>query len=256
MSPTQTGILILVGVALLAAVAFIAQSIENRKRAISLYLMQMKTSCRRAEHLLKNFPPIFLTPDIRNLLLKYLEQKYGQIIELEPESKCIPMLEEVKSQMDTPHEPTPHPEGSITLFKDSDSQLIARAILREFLKFIHEIKNSGELNASNAKFYLNEASRCHARLEYDLELMKARELELTRGANVAIYYYRNIFKGIQKLNGDQTLDRQLYELRTYMSRLAREVEGGDDLSSNEDETASELEVAPPPAPPSTPPKSP
>ncbi|WP_027858447.1 hypothetical protein [Marinobacterium jannaschii] len=223
MGPTETGLLILLGIGLMAAIALFIQAQESRRRERSLLIMHLRTSIRRAEHLLDNTPAIFLTPEIRKLLLAYLESKVTQLIETNETSESKDKLSRIQELSALGPEPTPHPAGSMTVFRDQPEAQQARALLRELAKFIDDVQKKGELNSSIASKLTDEVKRNYQRVNHDLELMAAIEAEETRGAKVAAHYYRHCYSNLQKLNINQILDRQLFEIRRHINELSEKI---------------------------------
>lgn len=224
MSPTYIALIILFGVAIMAGVAFAVQDFENKKREKNLRLIALKGSARRASHLLEAFPPLIITPEIHSLLCQYLTSRWNAIMELEPTVTNKAQQDALLGQSAAVPEAVNHPAGSLTVFSNSVEAARALGVVKEFAGFIAELKNKGDINADLADRLTIDAKRIYLRIEIDMDLMSAKETEETQNAEVVIPHYRNCFKKLQNLNINQALDRQLYEIRTHITKLAEQID--------------------------------
>lgn len=224
MSPTFIGLLILLGVGVMAGIAFAAQDFENKKRAKNLRLIQLKTAIRRAEHLFSSLPPLLMTTDVRALLVKYLEVRWTTVVELEPSEQNKQQQAAFQAAAATMPEAVSHPTGSMTVFPTQDDAARALGIVKELAQFITELQSKGEVKGDVADKLMREAKRSYARIEVDMDLMNAVETEHQQGPEVVIHHYRSCFSKLDRLNIDQSLDRQLYEIRTHLSQLAEKID--------------------------------
>lgn len=224
MSPTSIGLLILLGVALMAGIGFAVQDIENKKRARKLRLIQLKTAIRRADHLFGSLPPLLMTPDVRTLLVKYLEARWKAVVELEPTETHKQQQAAFQGIVAATPEAVGHPSGSMTVFRNTDEATRALAVIKELAQFVAQLQSKGEVKGSIAEKLMKEAKRSYGRIEVDIDLMTIQETEAHQRPEVIVHQYRNCFSKLEKYNTDQTLDRQLYEIRTHISQLEEEVE--------------------------------
>ncbi|WP_286237452.1 hypothetical protein [Neptuniibacter halophilus] len=224
MSPTYIALIILLGVAVMAGIGFAVQDIENKKRERNLRLIGLKTAIRRASHLFESFPPILMTSDIRALLVKYLEVRWDAVVELDGSESNRSQQAAFKAAASSIQDAVSHPSGSMTVFPTSIEASRALGVIKEFAQFIAELKNKGEIKGDVADKLTKEARRLYARVEVDIDLMSAIETEQQRGPEVVIHHYRSCFSKLQNLNHNQSLDRQLYEIRTHLTQLAEEID--------------------------------
>lgn len=224
MSPTYIALIILLGVALMAGIGFAVQDIENKKRERNLKLVGLKTAIRRASHLFESFPPILLSSEIRGLLCKYLEVRWNAVIELEDSESNRQQQAAFQALATTAPDTVNHPAGSLTVFSSQNEASRALGIIKEFAQFVAEIKNKGEINSDAAESLTKAAKRLYMRVEVEFDLMNAIETEASQGPDVVIHQYRNCFSKLQKMNLNQELDRQLYEIRTHMTQLAEQID--------------------------------
>lgn len=236
MSPTYIALIILFGVALMAGIAFVIQDIENKKRERNLRLISLKTGIRRASHLLESYPPLLMSTDIHTLLCKYLGARWSAIIELDPSENNQQQQAKFQSEAAALPDAVSHPAGSMTAFNNQTDAVRAMGIIKEFAQFIAEIKSKGEINGDLADKLTKSAKQTYARIEVDIDLMNAIEIEEVRGPDVVIHHYRNCFSKLQKLNHNQTLDRQLYEIRTHLSQLAESIDKAEEEKLKEEDT--------------------
>lgn len=224
MSPTYIALIILFGVALMAGIAFAIQDFENKKREQNLRLVALKTAIRRANHLLEAFPPILITTEVHELLCKYIDIRWNAVLELEPSNENKQLQAAFKQLAADIPESSGYQTGSLTVFSNSVEASRALGVVKEFAGFIAELKNKGDINANVADRISKDTKRIYLRVEIDIDLMNAIELEENQGPEVVIHYYRSCFSKLQNLNHNQALDRQLYEIRTHITQLAEAID--------------------------------
>lgn len=224
MSPLKIALFILLGVGLMAVLGVLIQDHENRKRERKLKLMRLKNAIRRASHLLENLPQLLITPDLRAMLKAYLVSRWDAVLQLEPSQINRDQKTAILQHLDALPEAVPHPEGQITLFQNRDESGRALAIVRELGQFIADIQQQGNLSKEVADRLMLQAKRSYKRLEVDVELLMALELEQHQGPEVVIHQYRNCYSKLQNLNHDHFLDRQLFEIRNHLEHLSVQIE--------------------------------
>lgn len=222
MGPTEIGLLIVAGVTLMAAIAYIAQSVEDARRERQLKLMNLRYEIRRANHLLTSFPQLFLTTDIQQLLIRYLQHKWEMMVELEEKPENQAQLDKVKAMHKASIDTFLHPEGSLTAFPDMGAAAQAQGLLLEFLKFLLDAEKKGDISKTIRESFEKRARQAHSRIACELEIFEALAIEGMNGGTAALPKLRNCFFKLDNINRDHSMDRQLYELRTYVDNLAAE----------------------------------
>lgn len=224
MSPTNIGLLILGGIGIMSVTAYIIQMYENRKKARQLRLMHLQSAIRRAHHLLSNYPPLLQSPDIIKFLTLYLSQRCQAALELEESETMSKVLNEANERAQSSLETPAHPEGSITLFDSPNGAQRARAIIKEFVKFLKEIEAKGEISSTVSQPMIQQAKNCFERTEVDLELLEAMSTEEVNDGKRSFNTYKKCFIRLSDLNRNHILDRQLFELRNRMTTIAAYIE--------------------------------
>lgn len=224
MSPTNIALLILAGVGIMAAAAYFIQMYENRKKEQQLRLMHLQAVIRRAHHLLANYPPLLQNPEIIKFLTLYLSQRCKAALELEASENLEKILTETQDRSESPMEAPAHPEGSLTLFRTPNEAQRARAIIKEFVKFLKEIEAKGEISSAASSTMIQHAKHGFERTEIDLELQEATVTEEINDGKRSFNTYKKCFIHLSDLNKNHILDRQLFELRNRMNRLAEHIE--------------------------------
>ncbi|MBV0934924.1 hypothetical protein [Marinobacterium weihaiense] len=233
MTPTETGLVIVAVVVLMAIIAFTVQSIENQRRERRMRLLLLKDQVRRADHLLHSLPDHYITREIRDLLVRYLQQRWKLILELANSPENRQKLEDAKALGSQPLPVVEHPEGSMTLHTDRNHAERTAALLRELFQFLSELKAGKLLSSIQAAEVVYQVKEAYTRTRIDVELMDAMEVESARGAAAALPRYRTACAKLQQLNQTQQLDRQLYELGVHLDRLQEQVNA--DRAAREEE---------------------
>lgn len=222
MGPTEIGLLILGGVSLMAIFAFVAQNIENTRRERQLRIMALKDSVRRAHHLLTSYPPVFMTLEIKKLLGTYLEQKWDAIYALdnsEESQKQIARAQAIKTEV---IEPVPHTPGSLTVFPDPMSAQRARSAIEEFSRFLADAERKHEIHSKIRKGYQKQLQIAQTRAKFDADIFEALQIEAIASSEAALPKMRNAFNNLENISKQhnlQNMDRQIYELRTYVDNM-------------------------------------
>ncbi len=243
MDPTQTGLIIVAVVVVMAVIAFVIQAIENQRRERRMRLLLLKDQVRRASHLLHTMPDHYITREIRDVLVRYLQQRLKNILLLENSPDNRQKLGELNEFADQPLPVVEHPPGSLTLHTDRGHAERTAALLRELYQFLSELKTGGLLSGIQASEVIYQVQEAYTRTRIDVELMDAMEVEAGRGAAAALPRYRTAGSKLQSLNQTQQLDRQLYELGTHMDKLQAQVDEERQAREAEEKRRREEEAA-------------
>ncbi|SIP92448.1 hypothetical protein [Marinobacterium stanieri] len=224
MTPTETGLLIIAVVVVMAMIAFTIQNIETQRRERRMRLLLLKDQIRRADHLLRTLPEHYITREIRDLLVNYLVQRWKLTLELERSEENQKKLQELEGIRAQALPVVEHPPGSMTLHTDRNHAERTASLLRELFQFLSELKKQGTVRVSEAESVIYQVKEAYTRTRIDVEIMDAQETEQARGAGPALPRFRTILAKLQSLNNTQQLDRQLYELGTHIDELQAVVE--------------------------------
>lgn len=243
MTPTETGLLIVALVVVMAAVAFTVQTIENQRRERRMRLLILRDQIRRADHLLHTLPGHYITGEIRDLLVAYLQGRWNQVMALENNPENQKKLEETEALASQPLPVVEYPEGSMTLHRDRAHAQRTAALLRELYQFLMELKKSHVLPAVTAREVFTQVREAYTRTRIDVEIMEAMDVEQSRGAAPALPRYRTAVGKLQRLNLAQQLDRQIYELNTHIDKLQEIAQRERRLREAEEQRRREEEAA-------------
>lgn len=224
MSPTETGLIIVAVVIVMATIAFSIQTVENQRRERRMRLLMLKDNVRRADHLLHTLPEHYITREIRDILVKYLQNRWKQVMELENTQDNRQKLSAMEAFAAEPLPVVEHPPGSMTLHTDRNHAQRTAALLRELFQFLTELKTSGMLPAATTQDVIYQVKEAYTRTRIDVEIMEAMEVEQQRGVAPALPRYRTAAGKLQRLNQTQQLDRQIYELSAHMDKIQAIVE--------------------------------
>lgn len=224
MSPTETGLIIVAVVVVMAMIAFSIQTVENQRRERRMRLLMLKDQIRRADHLLHTLPEHYITREIRDVLVRYLQNRWKQVMALENTSENRQKLSEMEAFAAQPLPVVEHPPGSMTLHTDRNHAQRTAALLRELFQFLTELQNGGLLPPAITRDVIYQVKEAYTRTRIDVEIMEALEVEQQRGPAPALPRYRTAAGKLQRLNQTQQLDRQIYELSAHMDKLQALVE--------------------------------
>lgn len=212
MSPTQIGILILVGIAVLLVTAYIAQTLEMQRRARRMRLLALKDQIRRADHLLSTLPSFYVTADIRAALIKYMKWRWQQVMELDRSPSSATELERLNQLAGERFEPGQYPVGALTFSQDRETARRARALLRELARFMAD-QQKLELFSRNALLeMIRQIKQGYTRLTIELEIMDAQQTESISGPQVALHGYRSALNRLLRFDDAHQIDAQTQAL--------------------------------------------
>ena len=212
MSPTQIGILILVGIAILLITAYIAQTLEMQRRARRMRLLALKDQIRRAEHLLSSLPAFYVTPAIRAALIQYMRWRWQQVMELDRSPSCAQELERLKQLASEQFEPGQYPPGALTYTQDRDSARHTRALLRELARFLADLQKADLFTRPALLDMVRQIKQGYTRLTIELEIMDAQQTEAISGPQVALHAYRNALSRLLRFEEAHQIDAQTQAL--------------------------------------------
>lgn len=227
MTPTQIAILILAGVILLATAAYIAQQIENQRQARRLRLMALKDGIRRVTYLLESIPGPFQTPEIRQVLGTVLKQRWGQLQQLERKAEHQAECDTQQQRLAEPVVSLSFEPDALTLVPDRETGRRIRAQLRDLAQYLKQLHDNGELSAQAASLVMRQVKSGFHRVSCDLSILDARDLESSRGPQVAVHQYRSCLSKLRAIKGQPT-ERQLRNLQTYLARVEQRLAPTDD----------------------------
>jgi len=221
-SPTQTGLLILAAVLLLAVAAYIAQQVENRRQARRLQVMALKDRIRRASYLLDNLPAQFQTPEIRQVVGSTINHLLDRLQKLDRKAEYRQQQEALQQQLAQPTAIPPFPAGSLSLMQDRDSARRARAMLRELGQFIKQQHENGELSLEAASTTMRQVKSGYHRVTCDLAILDALQIESSRGPQVAVHQYRSCLSKLRAIRGQQT-EPQIRNLQAHLAQVEQQL---------------------------------
>jgi hypothetical protein len=212
MSPTQIGFLILGGIVVLAVTAYIVQTLETQRRQRQMRLLMLRDQIRRADHLLSALPAFYVTPDIRTVLIKYMERRWQQVMELDRNPAYAKEVERLTQLAGERFDPGQYPAGSLTFSQDRDAARRSRALLRELAQFLTDLQKQNLFSQSALVPMIRHIKQSYTRLTIELEIMDAQQTEEVAGPQVALHSYRSALTRLQGFNNAYQIDAQIFAL--------------------------------------------
>lgn len=155
MQPATIGILILAAVGVLAAGAYILQQIEANRRERLRQLTELRDKTKRAQGFIDDISSVYLSTEIREFLLTYLQSHYTALLKLSPREPGIRdalrhigelQQEEYNHQLDQPK----------PFFKDVITAKRGTETMKDMVNFFIEIHNDGTLDKAPAKNFVDQ----------------------------------------------------------------------------------------------------
>ncbi|WP_168927488.1 hypothetical protein [Nitrincola alkalilacustris] len=240
MGLAETAIFILVGIAVMAGVAIAVQTAETNRQERRLRVLAIRDQIRRAEHLLENLPGHVQYPDLRLLLITYLEKCWRRILQYESNTENKRQLEALTNVSSNPPENSLISSGGITLYNDRNSAAKAKALVREMAQMLTDLERNGYLQPETTRFHMQRMKDAHTQLTCDLELMDAQETLKNAGSKVAVHQFRSILLKLQRLNARLQVDSQVFAINHLIEQMERKIaaEEEEQPTSSDDENSS------------------
>lgn len=218
MSPTQISILILGGILLLAATAYITQLLETQRRERKMRLLNLKDQIRRADHLLGALPNFHVSAEIRMVLIKYMRHRWQQIMTLERNPGHEKELARLQQLAEQPFDPGHYPAGSLTSMLDRDTTRRTRALLRELAQFLGGLQNQNLFSKNELILMIQQIKESYTRLTVELEILDTQETEKVAGPQAALHGYRNALTRLQRFGNARQIDTQINALALKLAQ--------------------------------------
>ncbi|RDE22827.1 hypothetical protein DV711_09660 [Motiliproteus coralliicola] len=222
MSPATIVTLIIVGIVVMVGAAFVAQSMENARKARALKIKVINERIRRISSMLSDIPHNYMTADLRQFMLTLLKRNCHEILELDPRhssagalSKKIDELQkqEFKSALDTLKPP----------FSDPISGQGLRARIKDLVNTIVAMSKEGSLDKAAAVKYSNQGKMMFELISVDIALISARNAEQNKKTKVAAVHYSNCLKKLKRINTKNLFNKRIQHLTNKLKQLKQQI---------------------------------
>lgn len=186
MNTTIIGLLILAGVAVLAAGAYIAQTIEKNREARRMQIRELRSKSRRASNMAAGIPAAFLPDNLRQFLISYaLTQNYS-ILELEGDAAARTAIQELNQLQQAEHQ---HQlDQAKPVFNDINAAKRCSVALKDLANFLVSLYKQGALEKSNAQKLVNQSKMMYLLSGAEVDLLNADQFAQQGNPKAALQY--------------------------------------------------------------------
>lgn len=218
MSPATIVTLIVVGIVVMVGAAFVAQSMENARKARALKIKVINERIRRISSMLSDIPHQYMTADLRQFLLTMLKRSCHEILQLDSRhagagalAKKINDLQqqEFKSALDSLKPP----------FSDTISGQGLRARIKDLVNTIVAMNKEGSLDKGAAIKYSNQGKMMFELISIDIALITARNAEQSKKTKLAIAHYGSCLKKLKRINSQNLFNKRIQHLTNKLKQL-------------------------------------
>ncbi|MCW8887238.1 MAG: hypothetical protein OQK12_18595 [Motiliproteus sp.] len=200
--------LILVGVGVLVAIAYVSQSIENAKQERRRQILALQDRTRTGWNLITELPPTYLPTSLRQFLLQYLTARYQDILSIDPKhSGATSQLKNINELNEQPYSSdldTPEP-----IFGDLLTAKNAAGRIKDLVNYFAELHKDGALDKAQAQQYINQGKALYAVIKADIGQLTARQVEASDNAKLALAHYNNCRKNLEPFNSKGQMQQRI-----------------------------------------------
>ena len=219
MGQTSTVILILAIIFVLGSIAFVIQTIEERKRARKLKIMSLKGKVRNAVNIYKGIPDLFMTVELHDFLRKFINNRWQTLHTLVTTQESQRSFDAFKERCKNRVMHVQHPTGSMTIFQD-DGQVYHMLgkfkELQQWLADLHRKKQIPETTYAELKWQVKDF---YDRVSCDIEVLEAIETQRAHGEKAGYHKFNIALKSLNGLNQSESLDSQIFAIHNHMETL-------------------------------------
>ncbi|RVU32124.1 hypothetical protein [Neptunomonas marina] len=229
MTPAETGFVIIIVVITLAGAAFVVQSLENQRQQKRSALRALRADIRYAEQIRDGFPSELMSPQLAEFLSHYLTAQWRKLLTLDNSAAMQNAAKASVSQQPSP--PTPYKAGSLTRLHDKDQALKAAAMSKELAAWLKNLANRNRQSTSTISELLKYCHYCVQQVAVDGLVFDALEYQAVKGPKPALHQFKNCLHTLERIDHRHFTDRQIYELRTYVTELEASLQDAKDPAS-------------------------
>ena len=228
--------IIIVGLAVLVAIAIATQTIEKTNKEKRRLESALNARARNFEYMLSGFPEGFLNKDLKILVCNCLEEVFSQLVRIKPKNKDYRnSLSEAQQQL-TNFSALPASTSAVTLTDPAQIKEVQN-MLSGLYSFIAKLAASKRINTEEAKIYGKQIRRLMLQTSVDAFIEPIREA-LNKGKHrLAIHYLHMANDKMKKENDDgfynERIDKQTARIKE-LEQQASEIDGSTEATAEPD----------------------
>lgn len=223
MSPAVIVTLIVVGVVVMVGAAFIAQSIENARKARQRKIAVYNERSRKLSSILTDIPANYLTADLHQFLVSLIKKNCTAILALEAKhayaNQQIQQLEQLKQQ--------PH-SGDLDSLKAPFNDMITgqgiRARIKDLVNLIVAMNKDGLLDKATAVKFVNQGKTVFQLVSVDITLITARAAEKgDKNIKAAAAHYSSCLKKLTEINSNNQFNKRISHVKGHLQQAQEKI---------------------------------
>ncbi|ROQ20632.1 hypothetical protein EDC38_1245 [Marinimicrobium koreense] len=214
----------------LVGYAFIAQTLEKRKKRRQRLLTALKHRQRNFKYMVSGFPEGLLTKDLTLIIYRALLDACEQLSRLEPREPghmedftfYSGELEALKHRTPSERPRTASAEQAVEI----------KRLLQELYRFIAHQTERGNIGQAHGQTYKDQIKRLALLVSVDAHAVSARQAQAAGKPRLAIHYYNLARKMLTQEKGGQGFQKQLAQINGIIKKLESQLEQQSDAGAS------------------------
>ncbi|MEH6652312.1 MAG: hypothetical protein V7707_20005 [Motiliproteus sp.] len=235
MSPAVIVTLIIVGVVVMVGAAFIAQSVENARKARQRKISIFNERSHKLSSMLTDIPTDYLTADLHQFLVRLIKQNCTAILALEARhTYANQQLKQIEQLNQQPH------SGDLDSLKAPFNDVITgqgiRVRIKDLVNMIVAMNKDGTLDKATAVKYVNQGKTVFQLISVDITLISARTAEQgDKNIKAAAVHYSSCLKKLTAVNSNNQFNKRIAHVKRHLQQAQEKIKA---LSSQAAQTDS------------------
>jgi len=243
MSSIYITTLIIALIAILVCYAFIAQSLEKKRKQKQRLLAALKARSRNFKYMISGLPTDFLPKELNILVHRCLVEVCEQLSQLDSSDNShlqdlqlySGQLEELKRK----NKPNKH----IKIENPQQIKDVKRA-LEELNRFIIQFEARGNIDKGQLKIYSAQIKKLVLQITVDAYLINAKQSHKAEKLRLAAHYYTLAHKLLSRENPDGSFNKQIQQLAGVIKQLQDQLHKDEpEYQESEEQTALKAEAS-------------
>jgi len=216
---------IIIACVLLAVIAatIIKQLVDRNRQQKQRIISALRKRGRNFKYLLEGFPPNFLGPELKLLVLKCILEVYQKLSHLEPDNEQH--LDEIQ-HVTTAIEETKRRQQPARRQPLKSAQEIkeVKRYLEELQKFVHRLHQRGSIDKKQVASYEAQIKSLINNASLDTYLNAANQSKQQNKPKLAIHFFKLAIKSLEQDNKDMRHTDQILQLKTTIQELMEQAD--------------------------------
>ena len=222
MSSIYITTMIIALIATLVCYAFIAQSLEKKRKQKQRLLAALKARSRNFKYIISGFPTDFLPKELNILVYRSLVEACEQLSQIDcNDASHLQDLQLYSGQLEELKRKN-KPNKQVKINNPQQIKDVKRA-LEELNKFIIQQEARGNIDQNQLKIYNHLIKKLVLQISVDSYLINAKQSHKAGKLRLAVHYYILAHKLLGRENPDGSFNKQIQQLADMIKKLQEQL---------------------------------